>query len=149
MNWIPSRGWLLPIAILLAFLLPAPTRAAEGDLKLQAKLVWGANEPPKEPAREVDAETARKLKSIFKWERYYEMSATNFVSSVRVQKRLILRNETSVTVQNLGNSQIEVELFNKGKRLVRKKQPISPGELLVVAGDDTNNTAWFVVFKRE
>jgi hypothetical protein len=38
-----------------------------------------------------------------------------------------------------------VKLYGKGKLTVRKTQKINRSELLVLAGDDKNDTAWFVV----
>jgi len=38
-----------------------------------------------------------------------------------------------------------VKIFGEGKHLRTVRQPIPPGEMLVLAGDDKNDTAWFVV----
>jgi multidrug efflux pump subunit AcrA (membrane-fusion protein) len=50
-----------------------------------------------------------------------------------------------VEVENQGDSQVEVKLFGEGKMVVRKRQALKAGELLVLAGDDKDNNAWFVI----
>ena len=40
------------------------------------------------------------------------------------------------------------KLYGQGKMVVRKTQKIKAGELLVLAGDDKNDTAWFVVLSQ-
>ena len=59
-----------------------------------------------------------------------------------------MSDDCEIEVQNLGNSSIEVKLYGKGKLAVRKTQKISPSELLVLAGDDKDDTAWFVVLSQ-
>jgi hypothetical protein len=55
----------------------------------------------------------------------------------------------NLEVEYLGNSNVELKLFGKGKMVVSKRQTISLGEIAVLAGPDENDTAWFVVLRRE
>ncbi len=120
------------------------------DLTLQAQLVWGTNnEKPDDPKlKEVDASVAEKLRKVFKWKDYFEVNRQQFAVPVGSRKRVKMSDDCEIEVQNLGNSSIEVKLFGKGKLAVRKTQKISPSELLVLAGDDKDDTAWFVVLSQ-
>jgi len=61
------------------------------------------------------------------------------------KKRVRMSEKCEIEVENLGDSTVEVKLFGEGKMVVRKKQALPTGELLVLAGEDKNDTAWFVV----
>ena len=125
-------------------------RAGSTDLSLQAQLVWGTNkEKPDDPKlKEVDPSVAEKLRKVFKWKNYFEVNRQHFTVPVGSPKKVKMSDDCEIEVQNLGNSSIEVKLYGKGKLAVRKTQKISPGELLVLAGDDKDDTAWFVVLSQ-
>ena len=125
-------------------------RSGPADLNLQAQLVWGTNnEKPDDPKlKEVDPSVAEKLRKVFKWKNYFEVKRQNFTVAVGSPKRVKMSDDCEIEVQNLGSSSIEVKLYGKGKLAVRKTQKISPSELLVLAGDDKDDTAWFVVLSQ-
>jgi len=125
-------------------------RSGTADLNLQAQLVWGTNkEKPDDPKlKEVDRSVAEKLRKVFKWKNYFEVNRQQFTVPVGSSKRIKMSDDCEIEVQNLGNSSIEVKLYGKGKLAVRKTQKISPSELLVLAGDDKDDTAWFVVLSQ-
>jgi hypothetical protein len=127
-----------------------PTRGAGGDdLSLQAKLIWGTDgdKPKDRKLQDVDPETTRKFRGVFKWKNYYEVSRTNFVVAAAATRTVRMSPKCEVKVTNQGKSRVAVELFGEGKMVVEKRQVLKPGELLVLAGDDKNNTAWFVVLE--
>lgn len=126
------------------------TLAGSTDLGLQAQLVWGTNkEKPDDPKlKEVDPSVAEKLRKVFKWKNYFEVNRQHFTIPVGSPKKVKMSDDCEIEVQNLGNSSIEVKLYGKGKLAVRKTQKISPSELLVLAGDDKDDTAWFVVLSQ-
>ena len=145
---VPQLGYLAGVALFCAssFLV----RSGPADLNLQAQLVWGTNkEKPDDPKlKEVDPSVAEKLRKVFKWKNYFEVNRQHFTVPVGSPKRVKMSDDCEIEVQNLGNSSIEVKLFGKGKLAVRKTQKISPSELLVLAGDDKDDTAWFVVLSQ-
>src|ERR1041385_5246557 len=122
-------------------------RSAPGDLNLQARLVWGTNkDKPDDPKlKDVDAQVKEKLRGVFKWKNYFEVNRQDFTVTASGPKRVKMSNRCEVEVQNLGNSSVELRIYGQGKMVVRKTQKIKAGELLVLAGDDKNDTAWFVV----
>src|SRR5205809_507143 len=145
-HFFPRSQFVLVAGLLFSVCLIA-ARAGGDDLNLQAKLIWGSNgSKPKNPnVKAVDGETADKLRGVFKWKDYYEVSRTNFAVAVGATKKVTMSRKCDVNVQNLGKFKVEVELFGEGKMLVQKRQAIKAGELLVLAGDDKNDTAWFVI----
>ena len=146
---VPFEGiTLVGVVLFCAFSFLA--RSGSADLNLQAQLVWGTNnEKPDDPKlKEVDPSVAEKLRKVFKWKNYFEVKRTNFVVTVGSPKKVKMSDSCEIEVQNLGSSSIEVKLYGKGKLAVRKTQKISPSELLVLAGDDKDDTAWFVVLSQ-
>jgi hypothetical protein len=139
------RLWLA--AAVTGVVLSTSLRAATGELGLQAQLIWGTDgEKPKEPnLKDVDSATQDKLKKVFKWKNYYEVDKQEFKVPMSSKKRVRMSAKCEVEVENLGDSQVEVKLFGEGKMVVKKRQALKSGELLVLAGDDKNNTAWFVI----
>jgi len=134
----------------LCFASTIPVLSGPGDLNLQAQLVWGTNkEKPDDPKlKEVDPSVAEKLRKVFKWKNYFEVKRQTLAVTVGSPKKLKMSEECEIEVQYLGNSSIEVKLYGKGKLAVRKTQKIHPTELLVLAGDDKDDTAWFVVLSQ-
>jgi len=125
--------------------------AAADEMTLHAKLIWGANgEKPNDPkVQAVDTETATKLSRVFKWQSYYEVSRTNLTVIAGSTRRVQMSPQCDVEVEYLGTSNVNVKLYGKGKMIVCRRQIIATGELAVVAGPDKDDTAWFVVLKRE
>ncbi|PYK98548.1 MAG: hypothetical protein DME18_03340 [Verrucomicrobia bacterium] len=122
-------------------------RSAPADLMLQAQLVWGTNnDKPDDPKlKDVDQKVKDKLRGVFKWKNYFEVNRQDFTLTASAPRKVKMSDLCEIEVQNLGNSSVELKLYGKGKMVVRKTQRIKSGELLVLAGDDKNDTAWFVV----
>ncbi len=126
-------------------------QAAPDELNLQSQLIWatdGGKPKDKPELKDVDSATKDKLKGVFKWKDYFEVEHQEFKVPMSSKKRVRMSLKCEVEVENLGGASVEVKLFGEGKLVVRKKQVIKPGELVVLAGDDKNNTAWFVILTR-
>ena len=147
MKRLPPFGQAILITTVFSTILVTLAGAGAGDLNLQAKLIWATNgdKPNDQDLKEVDPKTAEKLGGVFKWKSYYEVSRTNFTVAAATTKTVKMSPKCDVKVSNQGKSQLEVELYGKGKMVVRKRQQLAVGELLVLAGDDKNDTAWFVI----
>jgi hypothetical protein len=134
------------VALFLLFF-ANPSEASAADLKVEAKLVWGTNETNSPNHKPVDSALAKKLSKVFKWHNYFEVNrqiATvpqNQTTNVNMSSKCVLE------VKNLGNSRVEVKLIGKGKLVSKNAQTLTPGEDLIVAGDDKNDSAWFVVIR--
>ena len=140
------RLLIIPIVALLFLQSFAQSQAGQ-DIKLDARLVWGTdNEKPNDPKlKELDNSIKEKLKGVFKWKYYFEVNHSKLAVSQEAPKTQVMSPKCSIEVQNLGDSVIEVKLFGEGKMVLKKRQPIKVGQPVVLAGDEKNNTAWFVV----
>src|SRR5256885_7480411 len=140
-------GGISLTTVVLFFACSCLLRSGSTDLKLRAQLVWGTNnDKPDDPKlKEVDQQVKDKLRGVFKWKNYFEVNRQSFTVIASAPKKVRMSDLCEIEVQNLGNSSVELKLYGKGKMVVRKTQKIKSGELLVLAGDDKNDTAWFVV----
>jgi hypothetical protein len=142
---------LLPMALMvLAFLLPAYAGSNDNEMKLQAILVWGTDEEkPADPKlSELDGHLKERLKKVFKWKNYFEVNKQDLAVPASNTKTLAMSPKCKIEVHNEGENMIEVKLIGEGKPIVKKRQMINGHELLIMAGDGKNDTAWFVVIKR-
>ena len=144
--------WLRAVLVLLAATLtlaPGGLRAAEATstVKLQAQLIWGTNEEkPADPKLvRLDEKLEKKLQHIFSWKHYWEINHQLLAVSGGVPQRVSMSKQCDIEVACVGESEIELKLFGKGKMVVKKRQKIVRGESIVLAGDDKDQTAWFVV----
>ena len=151
MRFKVNKAIHLFLAAALAMLLPATARAGSDEMKLDAKLIWGTNEDksPDPKHKPVSPELAEKLKnSPFKWKNYFEVKSECFALPKSEEKTISMSKTCEIRIKNLGDSQVELRLFGKGKQVSKTTQPLPKGELLVTGGNAENATAWFVVIKR-
>jgi hypothetical protein len=139
---------LFLIGILLAF---AIGRVTVAGLDFHVQLVWGTDEPkPADPRlKQIDAALKERFSGVFKWKNYYEVTNKNLKLPTRSGVETVkMSPKCELKVQSQGGSFIEVQFFGEGNLLNTVRQAVVPGELLVIAGDDKNDTAWFVVMTR-
>jgi len=144
----PPLPAVLAAALAAVLLLVGSLSLSAADSIYQVRLIWGTNgERPKDkPLKDVDNKLQEKLKGVFKWQNYYEVSQKPLsVPKDSPSAKLKLSDKCEVQVQDLGTSRIEVRLFGEGKPVVKRTQTVIPGEMIVLAGDSKNDTAWFVV----
>ena len=144
-SWKMSNrwAWLVGVSLMVAL------HAGAQSLKFEASLIWGTEDPkPEDPKiKKVDPALSKRLKSVFKWPHYFTVNRQKFELAENANKDLKMSRQCRVNVVNLGGREIKVTLFGEGKRVVEKTQTIALGELVVLAGDDKNDTAWFVILK--
>ena len=136
------RTYQFAIALLLAAFLASPVHAA--NLKMEAKLVWGSNEPSKDH-KPVNAAIAEKLKSYFKWKHYYAMNTVVADIPSRETRKLKMSEPCTVEITELEGPKIEVKVVGKGIPVNKTVKQIVKGEFIVIGGDAENKCAWFVV----
>jgi hypothetical protein len=122
---------------------------SKGELKFEVQLIWGTNgeKPPGKNLREVEPRITEALKGIFKWKNYFEVTHTNVAVASKAMQSVKLSDKCEVQVRNLGNSSVQIKLLGEGKCVHTRKEPITRGKLITIAGEDKNDTAWFVVLK--
>lgn len=149
-NCILGRGaWILLVSLVLGVLC---VRAEEvADLKLEAVLVWGANDDksPDPNHKPVDPEIARKLSGLpFKWTHYFEVCRKSLTVTSGSPAKTKMSKDCVIEVRRLDKGQIEVTLIGKGQPVGKITQKLRKGETLVTGGNAANFTGWFIVIKK-
>jgi hypothetical protein len=137
--------------IVLATLALSVCAAVAAPVKLEAQLIWGTNEPQPHDSKikPVEDSLSKKLKeSPFKWQNYYEVSRKQISVALNESKKESMSKQCELTVKNLGNDKIEVQLFGKSKLVEKRTQPLPKGKLLLIGGNAENTTSWFVVLRQ-
>jgi hypothetical protein len=121
--------------------------AADKTLKLDAQLIWGTDQenPNKTDLKDISPELRKKLCKVFKWKNYFEISRKEVILPQQANQRIRMSPKCELEFSQAGESCIEVKLYGENHLVVRKKQALVSGEPMVLAGDDKNDTAWFVV----
>lgn len=143
----PSRWQFLVLLLTCGSVLLA-VASIPVETRVQAILVWGTDEakPTGKSLKEVDAKLRDRLANVFKWKNYFEVNRqTAILPATAKAQSLKLSDECSVEVKLLPENVAEVKLMGKGKALVTRRHSLAKPEALVLAGDDKNKTAWFVV----
>ena len=118
------------------------------ETRVQAVLIWGTDEtkPEAKNLKEVDSKLRDRLANVFKWKNYFEVNRqSTTLSAVAKMQSLKLSEDCSVEVKLLPDGVAEVKLMGKGKVRVTRLHSLAKPEALVLAGDDKNKSAWFVV----
>lgn len=145
MTTTSKARWLAPLLVAVLLCAMGVAEAVAADIKLQAQLVWGTNQDKVQDQAAVDSQLRDKLRRVFQWKNYFEIDRQTFTVPSGGTQKAKLSEDCTVEVTHLGASNFQVRLVGKGRPVVTKRQPIIKGESLVMAGDDKNNTAWFVV----
>jgi hypothetical protein len=145
LSYLLTRRMASFVFLLWACLAVAPGQAAPLDFQIQ--LVWGTNgeKPADRPLKPVNPNLEERLKGVFKWKNYFEVTSKPLSVPENGVQKIQLSKKCDVEVRDLGGSNVEVRLFGEGQLVRKVKQAVTPGQLMVIAGDDKNDTAWFVV----
>lgn len=148
-------AWGLVLSLSVGLGLCSLVAHAGGDMVLEAQLVWGTNHPKSGDTglAEVDQRTRDRLCGVFKWQKYYQIGKQNFSLPPAVTQRVQMSKKCRLEVTDLGKGWVEVRLFGrkqedaKEELVLKKKEQMKPGEMLVLAGDDVDDNAWFVLLQ--
>jgi hypothetical protein len=141
----------LAVVLLLLGLTATIAGASSKEMKFEAVLVWGTNDDssPDPNHKAVEPDVEKKLKKLpFKWKNYFEVNRKDFSVEKDGSKKIELSKDCEIKVRNLGNGNVELTLYGKGKSVGTIKQALPKGELLVTGGNAENLTAWFVVLRQ-
>ena len=139
-------------SIALVLLTGGALRAQAADLKLQAFLLWGTDDakPPEgKTYKPAGPDVVHKLKELpLKWTNWFEVNRTNFAVPQGVVREVPMSEKCKLKVSNINRAEVEVLLIGKGREVMKRKQSLPSGEMLVLGGNAPNATAWLVVLKR-
>ena len=144
----PRTGILRWCLLLLMGLWVAESRAE--DLNIEALLIWGTNGDKAADAgcKPVDAATAEKLRKVFKWKNYFLVNKQNTIIPNRSTRAITLSKHCTVEITELAGPKVEVKLIGDQQPVNKTVKPLSKGEWFVIAGEDKNESAWFVAIKQ-
>jgi len=148
-----SRFAAFPFGLLstLFFLSAGSSSVVGGEPKLEGQLIWAANEESKDSKlKAVDAEVQKKLDELpLKWKHYYTVKREQFTIHKSGTNSVVMSEKCTVEVKALGDSKFEITMHGKsGKVCSKRTQPLPKGEILILAGNAPDATAWLVVLKR-
>jgi len=121
------------------------------DLNIEAQLVWGTNaeKSPNPSHKPVDPATAAKLRKVFKWKNYFLVHEENTIVPSRTTKQIKLSKKCAVEITELEGPKVEVKLIGEQNPVNKTVKSLSKGEWFVIAGDDKNESAWFVIIRQK
>lgn len=140
---------LLAGTVLLAAAIGGPAQEPAEGLKLVAQLVWGTNQKPPtdKELKPIAPEIEKRLRRVFKWQNYWEVDRKSFAVTAAEPARVDMSKECRIEVARPSANEIEIQLFGKGKLVVKKRQRILPDETVILAGDDKDDNAWLLVLR--
>ena len=140
------RGWGGRAAV-ISLILALAGGAWASDIKVEGKLVWGTNDKasPDPKHKPLNEEARTNLRKTFKWTNYFVVNRQVITVPSRGTNTLQMSKDCAVEIVELAGSRVTAELIGKGKRLNKTTREFAPGQSFVIAGEDKNETAWFVI----
>jgi hypothetical protein len=123
--------------------------ALASDLNLEVRLVWGTNDEksPNPDHKPVDAKITGMLSKAFKWKKYFLVNSEKVDVASRATKKVKLSDDSQVEIRELEGDNIEIHVYGKGKLVRKIKEPLSKDGTVVIAGEDKNDCAWFIIVR--
>ncbi len=133
--------------IFLSVLLSGTAQLAAAESKLEVQLVWGTNGEASADAKHqpLDPSLSKKLK-MFKWKKYFRVNEKEIQTSAAPQK-IRLSPQCEIEVKRMPDSRYQIDVFGEGKHIRKITEKITRQDSLVIAGDDKNDCAWFILIR--
>jgi hypothetical protein len=138
----PTARRRFPALLLLSLALNLAAQSSlAGDLKLEAKLIRGANAGATSVNPNlVDPALAASLRHNFKWTNYYEITNLTTVIPLNQSRDVRMSDRFTLKVKNLGSSLVAVDCIGQGKAVSKGTNTLP----CVYCGTNTDDTAWFI-----
>ena len=121
-------------------------------MKLQAFLLWGTDDtklPADKKYQPPNQEIRQKLKALpLKKTNWFEVNRVEFPVLQGKTNEVVMSDKCQVKVRRLAGSELEIVLIGKGIEVVRQKQALPKGEILLLGGNAPNSTCWMVALKQ-
>ena len=131
----------------LLFLMATGLPAFAGEMKLEARLIWGTNTDTNSNTRVQDQRLTKALSGIFKWKNYYEITNRTATIAQDATCSLEMSSKALLKIKNLDGTRIEVSCIGEGKSVTKTVHSLPSGEWLTLGGNVQNDSAWFIVIK--
>lgn len=125
------------------------TAAESSGIRVEAILVWATHVAKTNDAslKELEPQLAKKLSKRLKWNLYYEVKRKEVTISGKEATHVPISDKCSLDIKHLGEERFEVHLTGKGKAVSRTVESLAHGHIMVVGGDDKNDTGWLIVIR--
>ena len=134
--------------IALFFFIDSGITSVKSDtIEVTASVVLGTDKE-KKSGKKVSGSILKRLSKVFKWNNYYKLSGKKFSIQDNNDKSNVLSKKESIKVINRKEGKISVSLFSEGKMLIQKSQNLRSGSYMVLAGESTGDSAWFIVISK-
>ena len=148
---LTSSGWQSWLWVLCFIITSSGAAVQAKDLKFEAILIWAtdAEKSPDPHHKPVGPEVRKKLAQLpLKWKNYFEVARKGFLVPGEGTVETGLSEKCKIRVTDVDGKHVEVSLIGKGEPVLKRTQPLSKGEMLVLGGNAPDETGWLVVLKR-
>jgi hypothetical protein len=127
----------------------ALSAAESPGIRVEAILVWATHVAKTNDAslKALEPELTRKLSKRLKWDLYYEVKRKEATVADKDATHVQISDKCSLDIKHLGEHRFEVHLTGKGKAVSRTVESLAHGHIMVVGGDDKNDTGWLIVIR--
>ncbi len=134
---------------LLAAASPLFAASPEPPLNVEVRLVLGTDTLKSAPAdfKKMDPALAKTLSRSFRWSEYYEGKPQKVQAPAQQSQKVILDQDCSIELKNLGKSRIEVKYFSGAKEIGKTVNTLPPQNWLTLGSVDKSNSAKFVMIR--
>jgi hypothetical protein len=141
------------LLVLLALLLVVPgCQPARDDpgLTFYLQLIRGNDQdtPPTADAKAIGPKLDEKLRSVFKWKRYWELERDSVVVKPGQKARKRMSPEREVEIELWDSGRMAVRIYLNG-RLTRSRTQPTGAAFYVASGDKGEAQSWFIVVRRD
>ncbi|SRR6266478_4844450 len=146
------RRFLASLIALLGVLFFNSSRLSAAEtsgIRVEAILVWATHVAKTNDAslKELEPQLAKKLHKAYKWDLYYEVRRKEASVSGKDATHVQISEKCSLDIKHVGDERFEVHLTGKGKAVSRSVESLAHGYIMVLSGDDKNDTAWLIVIR--
>jgi hypothetical protein len=140
---------LVLVVLACAGLRSAPG-AQEAKVTYYVQLVRGTDEakPPSAESKPIGPKLAGRLRPVFRWEHYWEISRHEVGLTPGQTVRVEFNKERSVEIFLSAEGTRKVTAHHHGKPVTSLSQPAGT-EMTILGGDREGRTGWFMVIRRD
>ena len=141
------------LVLLLAFLftgLGGARAAAEPAMTFHLQLVHGNDQPtaPTPEAKSIGPKLSKQLRSVFKWEHYWELKRDSVTLKAGEKARKRMSAEREVEIERFSAKIVEIRVYRDGK-LHRTTSQLAATPFAIFGGEKGPDQSWFIVVRRD
>ena len=141
---------LMWLGCIMAMTLVGEAKALAANPTLEIQLVWGTNDDSSSDPKHkpLEAPLAKRL-GMFKWKNYFTVNRQEISLRGHEAKKVRLSKRCEIEAKHLEGSRYEINVFGQEKHVRKIVEKITKEDSLVIAGDDKNDCAWFILIRQK